>query len=131
VQATLTDFITHGHFTTHVRKIRQTYGARRELLRRMLAQTMPAGVTISKEESGLHLVVELPDHVDDVALAQRAAAMDISVKALSTYYLKPPQCGAACWSATPTARRNRSPTTAASWAPSSRRRCKHEEHALA
>jgi GntR family transcriptional regulator/MocR family aminotransferase len=61
VQATLTDFITHGHFTTHVRKIRQTYGARRELLRRMLAQTMPASVTISKEESGLHLVVELPD----------------------------------------------------------------------
>jgi GntR family transcriptional regulator/MocR family aminotransferase len=89
VQATLTDFITHGHFTTHVRKIRQTYGARRELLRRMLAQTLPAGVTISKEESGLHLVVELPDSVDDVALAQRAAALDISVKALSTYYLKP------------------------------------------
>jgi len=89
VQATLADFITHGHFTTHVRKIRQTYGARRELLRRMLAQTLPAGVTISKEESGLHLVVELPDSVDDVALAQRAAAMEISVKALSTYYLKP------------------------------------------
>ena len=91
VQATLTDFITHGHFTTHVRKIRQTYGARRELLRRMLAQTMPSSVSISKEESGLHLVVELPDSVDDVALAQRAAAMDISVKALSTYYLKPQQ----------------------------------------
>ncbi|MYM23476.1 aminotransferase class I/II-fold pyridoxal phosphate-dependent enzyme [Duganella sp. FT135W] len=89
VQATLTDFITLGHFTTHVRKIRQTYGARRELLRRMLVLRLPAGVTISKEESGLHLVIELPDSVDDVALAQRVAALDISVKALSTYYLKP------------------------------------------
>jgi GntR family transcriptional regulator/MocR family aminotransferase len=90
VQATLADFITLGHFTTHVRKIRQTYGARRELLRRMLVLRLPAGVTISKEESGLHLVIELPDSVDDVALAQRAAALDISVKALSTYYLQPP-----------------------------------------
>jgi len=91
VQAALADFIALGHFTTHIRKIRQTYGTRRELLRRMLAQTMPSSVSISKEESGLHLVVELPDSVDDVALAQRAAAMDISVKALSTYYLKPQQ----------------------------------------
>jgi GntR family transcriptional regulator/MocR family aminotransferase len=91
VQATLADFITLGHFTTHIRKIRQTYGARRELLRRMLAQHLPPGVSISREESGLHLVVELPDHADDVALAQRAADDDISVKALSTYYLKPPQ----------------------------------------
>ena len=90
VQATLTDFITLGHFTAHVRKIRQTYGARRELLRRLLAQRLPKGLTISKEESGLHLVIELPDHVDDVALAQRAAAEEISVKALSTYYMKPP-----------------------------------------
>ncbi|MTV37488.1 MocR-like pyridoxine biosynthesis transcription factor PdxR [Duganella radicis] len=89
VQATLADFITLGHFTTHVRKIRQTYGARRELLRHMLAQQLPLNVSISKEESGLHLVVELPDSVDDVALAQRAATLGISVKALSTYYLKP------------------------------------------
>lgn len=87
VQATLADFITQGHFTTHIRKIRQTYGARRELLRRMLAQQLPASVTISREESGLHLVIELPDRIDDVALARRAAAAHISVKALSTYYL--------------------------------------------
>jgi GntR family transcriptional regulator/MocR family aminotransferase len=91
VQATLADFIALGHFTTHVRKIRQTYGARRELLRRMLAQQLPAGVTISREESGLHLVVELPDHTDDVALAQRAAEAQISVKALSTYYMETPR----------------------------------------
>ncbi|MYN26428.1 MocR-like pyridoxine biosynthesis transcription factor PdxR [Duganella levis] len=90
VQATLADFITLGHFTAHVRKIRQTYGARRELLRHMLAQKLPRSVTISREESGLHLVIELPDQVDDMALAQQAAMQGISVKALSTYYLKPP-----------------------------------------
>ena len=94
VQAALADFIALGHFTTHLRKIRQTYGARRDLLRRTLvAQLGPLpgrGVAISSEESGLHLVVELPDHVDDVALEALAAESGIQVKALSAYYLAPP-----------------------------------------
>ncbi|MET3134270.1 GntR family transcriptional regulator/MocR family aminotransferase [Oxalobacteraceae bacterium GrIS 1.11] len=94
VQAALADFITLGHFSTHIRKIRQIYGARRALLRRTLLAHMGAqlgcGVGISSEESGLHLVVELPDWADDVALARLAAQSHIQVKALSTYYLAPP-----------------------------------------
>lgn len=92
VQSALADFMALGHFTAHIRKIRQTYGARRELLRRTLVQhlgpRLSRSVTICSEESGLHLVIELPDGVDDVALERRAAAADIQVKALSTYYLK-------------------------------------------
>ena len=94
VQAALADFISMGHFTTHIRKIRQIYGARRELLRKTLVAQFGAQlnqrVTISSEESGLHLVVELPDHVDDVALEKLAAESGMEVKALSTYYLAPP-----------------------------------------
>lgn len=94
VQAALADFISLGHFTAHLRKIRQTYGARRELLRRTLVNQfgsrLGGSVTISREESGLHLVVQLPDHVDDVALERKAAKAGIQVKALSSYYLKPP-----------------------------------------
>jgi GntR family transcriptional regulator/MocR family aminotransferase len=94
VQAALADFIALGHFTAHIRKLRQTYGARRELLRRTLVGQLGARlqgrVAISSEESGLHLVVELPDQVDDVALEQLAAASGIQVKALSSYYLAPP-----------------------------------------
>ena len=95
VQAALADFIALGHFTTHIRKIRQIYGARRELLRRTLVAHMGAQlnrkVSISSEESGLHLVVELPQRVDDVALAALAAESGIQVKALSTYYLASPK----------------------------------------
>ncbi len=94
VQAALADFISMGHFTTHIRKIRQIYGARRELLRKTLVAQFGAQlnqrVTISSEESGLHLVVELPEHVDDVALEKLAAESGMAVKALSTYYLAPP-----------------------------------------
>lgn len=94
VQAALADFISLGHFATHIRKIRQIYGSRRELLRKTLVGQFGAQlsqrVSISSEESGLHLVVELPDHVDDVALEKLALESGIEVKALSTYYLAPP-----------------------------------------
>lgn len=94
VQAALADFISLGHFTTHIRKIRQIYGSRRELLRKTLVNQfgpqLSQRVTISSEESGLHLVVELPEHVDDVALEKLAAESGMAVKALSTYYLAPP-----------------------------------------
>ncbi|MBY0239457.1 MAG: PLP-dependent aminotransferase family protein [Burkholderiaceae bacterium] len=94
VQATLADFIALGHFTTHVRKLRHTYGARRELLRRTLSHHLGSDAgqlaTISRQESGLHLVVELPDWADDVALHGQAHAAGLSVNALSTYYLAPP-----------------------------------------
>jgi GntR family transcriptional regulator/MocR family aminotransferase len=91
VQAALAEFIRLGHFTTHLRKLRQMFGARREMLRRILAGALEGHpVTISSEESGLHLVLELPDDADDVALEQRAAAAGMQVRALSAYYLAPP-----------------------------------------
>lgn len=94
VQATLADFIALGHFTTHVRKLRHIYGARRELLRRTLLKHLGPRAsqlaTISSQESGLHLVVELPDRIDDVALHALAREGGLSVNALSTYYLAPP-----------------------------------------
>jgi GntR family transcriptional regulator/MocR family aminotransferase len=90
VQAALADFIALGHFATHIRKIRQAYGAKRELLCKTLAAQLGSDITISGEESGLHLVVELPSHIDDEALARLAAESGIAVKALSTYYVSHP-----------------------------------------
>jgi GntR family transcriptional regulator/MocR family aminotransferase len=90
VQAALADFIALGHFATHIRKIRQAYGAKRELLCKTLIAQMGDGIAISGEESGLHLVVELPSHVDDVAVARLAAESGIEVMALSTYYAAQP-----------------------------------------
>jgi GntR family transcriptional regulator/MocR family aminotransferase len=91
VQAALADFMALGHFSTHIRKLRQAYGARRELLRRTLTNAFAGKrITISSEESGLHLVVELPDHVDDVALEKLAAESGLAVRALSRYYLDEP-----------------------------------------
>ncbi|QSI75518.1 PLP-dependent aminotransferase family protein [Niveibacterium microcysteis] len=86
-QAALADFLEQGHFATHVRRIRQLYGQRRELLQRTLKPILGNAATLSKEESGLHLVIQLPPGTDDERLAQEAAEQGLQVRALSTYYL--------------------------------------------
>jgi GntR family transcriptional regulator/MocR family aminotransferase len=87
LQAALADFIEQGHFATHVRKVRQVYGERRELLVRTLKPILGTSATLSEEASGMHLVIELPEFADDVQLALRAAEEGLVVRPLSSYYL--------------------------------------------
>lgn len=87
LQAALADFIEQGHFATHVRKVRQVYGDRRELLVRTLQPILGKSATLSEEASGMHLVIELPDNIDDVQLVARAAEEGLVVRPLSSYYL--------------------------------------------
>ena len=86
-QATLADFIDQGHFATHMRKLRQIYGERREILVKTLRPIIGALANISRDASGLHLLIELPDSTNDVALAALAATEGLVVRPLSTYYL--------------------------------------------
>lgn len=88
-QAALADFLEQGHFATHVRRIRQIYGQRRELLQRTLTPILGSAASISKEESGLHLVIQLPPGTDDERLAEEAAEQGLHVRALSSYYIGP------------------------------------------
>ncbi len=87
LQAALADFIEQGYFATHLRKMRQLYGERRELLIKTLRSVLGNHLKLSPAEAGLHLVIELPAHTDDVALAKRAAEQEVNVRALSTYYI--------------------------------------------
>ena len=93
LQAALADFIEQGHFSTLVRKTRQTYGERRELLVNSLKPILGARASISEEESGLHLVIELPLGSNDADLAARAAKKGLVVRPLSSYYLNAGQPG--------------------------------------
>jgi GntR family transcriptional regulator/MocR family aminotransferase len=87
MQAALADFIDQGHFATHMRKVRGVYGARRELLVKTLRPVIGKLGTVSREASGLHLLIELPDTTNDVALAALAATEGLVVRPLSSYYL--------------------------------------------
>jgi GntR family transcriptional regulator/MocR family aminotransferase len=86
-QATLADFIAQGHFATHMRKLRQIYGTRREILVKTLRPIISSLATISRNASGQHLLIELPASSNDVALAALAATEGLVLRPLSSYYL--------------------------------------------
>ncbi len=85
IQAALADFIEEGHFASHIRRLKQTYGERRRLLQAALAPIVNVGARLSPVDSGLHLVVEFNAHVDDAHVAEMAAAQDLRVYPLSHY----------------------------------------------
>ncbi len=85
IQAALADFIEEGHFASHIRRLRQIYGERRRLLQASLASVASVGARLSMVDSGLHLVVEFDDNIDDVAVAESASQQGLRVYPLSNY----------------------------------------------
>jgi GntR family transcriptional regulator/MocR family aminotransferase len=89
VQAALADFIERGYFVTHIRRLRQAYAERRELLVRVLNSHMGKVAQIASQPAGLHVVIRLPDGCDDRHLVDVAARSGITVRALSEYFIGP------------------------------------------
>ena len=85
IQAALADFMQEGHFTSHIRRMRQVYGERRRLLQLALSSIANVGARLSLVDSGLHLVVEFNANVDDEKVAHMAAQQGLRVYALSNY----------------------------------------------
>lgn len=85
IQAALADFIEEGHFASHIRRLKQTYGERRRLLQAALAPIASVGARLSLVDSGLHLVVQFDDNIDDVRVAALAAESGLRVYPLSSY----------------------------------------------
>jgi GntR family transcriptional regulator / MocR family aminotransferase len=66
-QLTLADFIARGAYDQHLRRMRQRYRRRRDLLVDTLAERAPH-IRVSGIAAGLHAVLELPEGTEDAAL---------------------------------------------------------------
>lgn len=89
-QAVLAEFIGEGHFTSHIRRMRALYSQRRDTMLATIAQRYGDTLAIAGGDAGLHLVLKLPQHVDDRALAAAALEENIVVRPLSGYYAHRP-----------------------------------------
>ncbi|WP_310564095.1 PLP-dependent aminotransferase family protein [Hydrogenophaga sp.] len=87
LQAALAEFIEMGHFSSALRRARQSYAERRAALLEALKPVLGGDTFISGAEQGLHLCLRLPQHVDDRLLAQRIAQQGLTVRPLSAYCL--------------------------------------------
>jgi GntR family transcriptional regulator/MocR family aminotransferase len=85
-QAMLADFINEGHLSSHIRRLRGLYSPRRERLLDAIRSHFGDRLELSGDYAGLHLVVYLPQNVDDNAVVVDAAAAGVVVRSLSRYY---------------------------------------------
>jgi len=89
LHAVLADFMHEGHFSSHVRKMRQLYAERLACLQAAIRTELGDIATTSGGDAGLHLALGLPMGTDDDAISQAAKARGILTRPLSAYYAEP------------------------------------------
>lgn len=86
-QAAVADFISEGHYTSHVLRMRKVYSARREMLVSLVQRRLGADwLTPEADNAGLHLVLDLPKGVSDRKVVDIARSRGILTRSLSRYY---------------------------------------------
>ncbi|MPW21969.1 aminotransferase class I/II-fold pyridoxal phosphate-dependent enzyme [Paraburkholderia sp. CNPSo 3157] len=85
MQAVVADFIAEGHFSRHIKRMRTLYARRRAMLAESLAPYAADGFVVHLQDGGMHLLVDVREDLDDVALASRARDAGFAVHALTTW----------------------------------------------
>ena len=89
LQAAMHIFIDEGHFTTHIRRMRNLYAERQKLFLQAAKKYFGESIQLSPSDSGMHLVGYV-NKKNDQALSKAAYDAGYVVPALSEYYLKKP-----------------------------------------
>jgi GntR family transcriptional regulator/MocR family aminotransferase len=89
-QAVLARFLTEGHYTTHIRRMRAAYNARHDALIAAIDRHFGDRLPVIGGDAGLHLVLGLPSHLDDQAVARQVQRAGITTRPLSMYHLGRP-----------------------------------------
>ena len=87
-QLALADLVESGALERQLRSLRLRHRDRRDAAVAAVRRHLP-GCEIDGVAAGLHLVVRLPEHVDDTDLAARARAEGIAVQPLSRHRATP------------------------------------------
>jgi GntR family transcriptional regulator/MocR family aminotransferase len=74
----LAEFINAGHYSAHIRRMRLLYSRRRACLTELIQRHCPHALSDFSDNAGLHLILNLPDEADDVAIARRGQCAQYS-----------------------------------------------------
>lgn len=83
-QDALAAFVAEGHLVRHVRHMRKIYAERRDTLLDALKRHGDGRLHVYPSDAGLHLAVKLPDSIDAIELAKRAAEIGIRLETLNS-----------------------------------------------
>ena len=87
-QAVLTEFINEGHFGHHVRKMRQVYSDRSELLTEEANRRLSGLLDVEHAQSGMRTVAWIKTRVPEMVLTRRAEQLGLEVVPISSYVSK-------------------------------------------
>ncbi|HYU45392.1 MAG TPA: PLP-dependent aminotransferase family protein [Terriglobales bacterium] len=84
-QAVLCDFISEGHFARHIRRMREVYAERLNVLLKAAREQLEGAVEISNVEAGLQTIGWLRGKISAEEVARAAAEKNVEVVPLSRY----------------------------------------------
>lgn len=87
-QAVLCDFIAEGHFGQHLRRMREAYAERLEVLLEALAPLASHGLHLEKIHAGMQIAAQLPRRLRDRDIAALAQAAGIHAIPLSVFQIE-------------------------------------------
>jgi GntR family transcriptional regulator / MocR family aminotransferase len=90
MQAAVADFMNEGHFERHLRHLRQTYGARRQVLEAALHEKLGDRVSWTAVPAGLHIMLYLDSQLEEADVIRRAVEAGVIIYPGSTYYVQQP-----------------------------------------
>jgi GntR family transcriptional regulator/MocR family aminotransferase len=88
-QSVLADFISEGHFSRHIRRMRLLYKERRSVLIDCIREEFGFAADVTGGEAGMHLSITLKG-IRDSEIAERASRQNLWLVPLSTSYLGEP-----------------------------------------
>ena len=88
-QRPLAAFLEDGDFQRHIRRMRRIYGERREILLGLLDKHLGGSASWQDHSAGMHIVLELPNDVDDVQVSRDAAREGVHCPPLSQHFAQP------------------------------------------
>ncbi|MEG2258744.1 MAG: PLP-dependent aminotransferase family protein [Oscillospiraceae bacterium] len=87
-QHTLCRFIDDGHFSRHLNRVRVAYRSRRDfLIKTLLDHFGKEQIKISGAHTGLHLLVQVLNGMDESELVRSAANAGVKLTGISAYYM--------------------------------------------
>lgn len=84
-QLIVNDFITQGHFSKHLNKMRGLYAERRELTSTCLSEVLGNRIDISTNKNGMHFVANLNNDESDINIANSFNSLGHGIHALSNW----------------------------------------------
>jgi GntR family transcriptional regulator/MocR family aminotransferase len=87
-QAVLTEFINEGHFGHHVRKMRQIYSDRSQLLTEEANRRLSGLLDVENAQSGMCTVAWIKTRVTEMVVTRRAEQLGLEVVPISSFVSK-------------------------------------------